>query len=106
MNTLLHFLLLCESGRSLRNVYFCGRILGLIQGFLRCFRDPIWVPRIREKCRRAPRIKENRVPRIRESESLQDHTGYLTVSLKKPWLDQKCLSRLAEYDDVIREPPF
>jgi len=33
MNTLLHFLLLCQSGRSLRNVYFCGRILGLIQVF-------------------------------------------------------------------------
>ena len=74
--------------------------------FERCFRDPIRVPRIKENYHRTPRIKENRVPRIREIESLQVHTGYLTVSLKKTWLDQKCLSRLTEYDDVIRGPPF
>jgi len=40
-------------------------------GFLRCFRDPI----------RAPRIKENRVPRTGEIGFLQVHTGYQTVSL-------------------------
>jgi len=32
---------------------------------------------------RVPRIKENRVPRIREIGSLQAHTGYLTFSLNK-----------------------
>jgi len=51
-------------------------------GFLRCFRDPIQVPRIEN---RVPSISENyhRVPRIREIGSLQDHTGYLTFSSKK-----------------------
>jgi len=44
------------------------------QVFLRCFRDPIRVPRIenrvpriRENNHRVPRIRENRVPRMRES---------------------------------------
>jgi len=57
---------------------------------LRCFRDPIRVhrienrvPRIRENYHRVPKIRENRVPRIREIGSLQVHTGYLTFSLKK-----------------------
>jgi len=61
--------------------------------FLRCFREPIRVPRIenrvpriRENHHRVPRIKENRVPRIREIGSLQVHMGYLTFSLKKPAL--------------------
>jgi len=66
----------------------------IIQGFLRCFRDPIRVPRIenrvtriRENYHRVPRIRQNRVPRIREIGTLQVHTGYLTYSLKKkPWL--------------------
>jgi len=49
--------------------------------FLRCFRDPIRVPRIENQ---VPRIRENRVPRIREIGSLQVHMGYLTFSLKKP----------------------
>jgi len=31
MNTPLHFLLLCQSCRSLRNVSYCGRVLGLIK---------------------------------------------------------------------------
>jgi len=63
----------------------------LIAGFsLRRFRDPIrvprisnQVPRIRENYHRAPKIRENRVPRIREIGSLQIHTRYLTFSLKK-----------------------
>jgi len=45
--------------------------------FLRCFRDPIRVPRIenrvpriRESYHRVRRIRENRVPRIREIGSL------------------------------------
>jgi len=46
--------------------------------FLRRFRDP----------NRVPKIRENRVPRIREIGSLQIHTAYLTFSLKK----QNCLS--------------
>ena len=38
----------------------------LEQGFLRCFRDPIRVPRIRENYRQVPSIRENRVPTVRE----------------------------------------
>ena len=51
------------------------------QGILRCFRDPIRVPR---NSNRVPKVRENyhRVPRIREIGSLQVHTGYLTFSLK------------------------
>ena len=67
--------------------YMCG------QFFLRRFRDPIWVPRIsnrvpriRENYHRVPKLRENRVPRIREIGSLQIHSGYLTFSLKKPCL--------------------
>jgi len=59
-------------------------------GFLTRFRDPIrvpriekGVPRIRENYHRVSRIRESRVPRIREIGSLQIHTGYLTFSLKK-----------------------
>jgi len=48
----------------------------LHQGFLRRFRDPIRVHRIGENVHRVPRIRENRVPRIREIGSLQVHTGY------------------------------
>jgi len=44
-------------------------------GFLRCFRDPIRVPRNGENY--------HRVLRIREIWSLQVHTGYLTFSSKK-----------------------
>ena len=61
--------------------------------FLRRFRDLIcvtrisnWVPRIRENHHRAPKIRENRVLRIREIRSLQIHTWYLTFSLKKTLL--------------------
>jgi len=39
---------------------------------LKCFKDPIWIPRI-----------ENRVPRIKEIGSLQVHTRYLIFSFKK-----------------------
>ena len=60
------------------------------QEFLRCFRDPIRVPRIehrvpriRENYHRIPRFGENRVPRIREIGSLQVHIGYLIFSFKK-----------------------
>jgi len=63
-----------------------------MQGFLRCFRDPIRVPRIesrvpriRENYHQVPRIRENEVPRITEIGSLLVHTGYLTFSLKKSW---------------------
>jgi len=61
--------------------------------FLRRFRDPILVPRIsnrvpriRENYHRVPKIRENRVPRIREIGSLQIQTGFLTISLKKTCL--------------------
>jgi len=74
--------------------YFFTTQSSLIPGFsLRCFRGPIQVPRIenrvpriRENYHRVPRIKENRVLRIREIGSLQVHTRYLTFSLKKPCL--------------------
>jgi len=49
--------------------------------------DPNRVPRIRENYHRVPKIRENRIPRIREIGSLQIHTGYLTFSLKKTWLN-------------------
>ena len=52
-----------------------------ITSFLRCFRDQIRVPRIEN---RVPRIRENRVSRIREIGSLHVHTGQVTFSLKKP----------------------
>ena len=65
-------------------------LLYVVQGFTRCFRNPNRVPRIEnrvpkisESCHRVPRIRENRVPRIREIGSLQVHTGYLTFHLKK-----------------------
>jgi len=58
--------------------------------FFRRFRDPIRVPRIsnrvpriRENYHQVPKIRENRVPRIREIGSLQIQTGFLTFSLKK-----------------------
>ena len=47
-------------------------------GFLRCVRNPIRVPRIK-----------NRVPRIREIGYLQVYTEYLTFSLKKT---AKCIA--------------
>jgi len=34
----------------------------LVKVFLRRFRDPVWVPRIRENYHRVPKISENRVP--------------------------------------------
>jgi len=40
-----------------------------------------------------PRIRENRVPRIREIGSLQVHTGYLTFFFKKAWFNQKILQQ-------------
>ena len=54
-----------------------------IYTFLRRFRDPIRVPRIRENYHRVPKIRENLVPRIREIGSLQIQTGFLIFSLKK-----------------------
>jgi len=55
-----------------------------------CFRDLIrvlrienWVFRIRGNYYQVPRMRENRVPRIREIRSLQVHTKHLTFSLKK-----------------------
>ena len=58
--------------------------------FLRHLRNPIWVskisnrvPIVKENYHRAPKIRENRVPRIREIGSLKIHTGCLTFFLKK-----------------------
>jgi len=71
------------------------------KGFLRRSRYPIRVPRlsnlvsrIRENYHRAPKIRENRVPRIREIGSLQIHTWYLTLLLKKNWTRQRFLNKL------------
>jgi len=58
--------------------------------FLRRFRDPIRVPRIRENY--------HRVPKIREIGSLQIQTGFLTVYIKKNWCRyiQSTLAAFAE----------
>jgi len=62
----------------------------IIRIFLRRFSDPIRVPRIsnrvpriRENYHRVPKIRENRVPRIKDIGSLQIQTVFLTFSLKK-----------------------
>jgi len=68
------------------------------QDFLRRFRDPIRVPTIRENYRRVPKIRENRVLRIREIGSLQIHTGYLTFSLKKTGF-AKAAKQIGIHDD-------
>ena len=54
----------------------------LLSSFLRCFRNPIRVPRISN---RVPRIRENyhRVPRIRENRVLTGPHRELTFSLKQ-----------------------
>ena len=65
--------------------YFGGHY-EYIRGFLRRFKDPFRVPRIRENYHRVPKTRENRAPRIREIGSLQIHTGFLTLSLKKMWI--------------------
>ena len=57
--------------------------LSLCSGFFKVFRDPKRVPRIRENYHRVPKIRGNRVPRIREIGSLQVETGYLTFFKKK-----------------------
>ena len=51
------------------NVMFSSELCQWFSSFLRCFRDPIrvprienWVPRIRENYHRVSRIRENRVP--------------------------------------------
>jgi len=58
-----------------------------VQGFLRCFRNPIRVPRIENW---VPRIRGNWVRKIREIGSLQVHTGYLTFSLKNWYSGLRC----------------
>jgi len=65
--------------------YFILPGITFVQGFLRCFRDPIQVPRIEN---RVLGIRENYhwVPKIREIGSLQVRTGYLIFSLKKTCL--------------------
>jgi len=52
------------------------------QGFLRCFRDPIRVPRIEN---RVPRISENdhRVPRIRENRVPKNQYRVPNIFFKK-----------------------
>ena len=62
-----------------------------ITSFLKRFRDPLRVPRIKKL---VPRIRENRVPRIRKIGSLQVHTGYLTFSLQQPTINLICISPL------------
>jgi len=51
------------------------RLVWYARVFLKRCRDPIRVPAI-----------SNRVPSIREIGSLQIQTGFLTFSLKKPWI--------------------
>jgi len=45
--------------------------------FIKVFWDPIRVFRFKGNYHQVPRIRENRVPRIREIGSLPIHTGYL-----------------------------
>ena len=73
--------------------FFVFEIVLYVRVFLRRFRDPIRVPiienrvpRFRDNYHRVPRIRENRVPRIREIGSQVVHTGYLTFSLKQTLL--------------------
>jgi len=61
--------------KPLKNEKLWSNCLTFIRFFLRCFRNPIRVPRISENY--------HRVPRIREIGSLHVHTGYLPFSLKK-----------------------
>jgi len=82
-----------------------------MQGFLRRFRDPNRVPRIsnrvpriRESYHRVPKIKENRVARIREIGSLQIHTGFLTFSLKKNCLDVSHYKNMPKRERNIGKP--
>jgi len=59
--------------------------------FVRCFRDQFWVPRISKNYHRVSRIRENRVPRIREIGSLQVHTRYPTFSLNNSFYPGGCI---------------
>jgi len=80
---------------NITNIFSCYEAPSGIKSrvFSRCFRDPIPVPRISN---RVIRIRENyhRVLRIREIGSLQVHTGYLTISLKKTGKSMKSISRI------------
>jgi len=77
----------CRHIYPLQNSFFAFSLFFVC--FLWCFMDPIripgienLVPRIRETCHRVPKIRENRIPRIREIGSLQVHTGYLRFAKK------------------------
>ena len=63
--------------------------------FSRRFRIPICVPRIRENYHLVPKIRENRLPRIREIVSLQIHTGkqiFPLIKKKRFYTEQIFLS--------------
>jgi len=62
--------------QNAQKLQWCETIFTLI--FLRCFRDPIRVSRIREHY--------HWFPRIRAIGSLQVHTRFRTFSFKKPKL--------------------
>jgi len=49
------------------STYFSHTATSHQGSFLTCFRDQIWVHRIKENYHQVPRIRENQVPRIRES---------------------------------------
>jgi len=90
---------LVKTGWQLCEIY-CA-LLGIGQVFLRCFRDPRIenrVPRTWENYHRVPRIRENRVPRIREIGSLKINIRYLTFSLKKLGIGNKSI-----YETVTRD---
>ena len=71
---------------------------------LRCFRDPIQVPRIKND-HRVCRIRENRVPDIKEIRSLQVHTGYLTVSFSR-FSIRSCSQGQCQGHFIIIQPKF
>jgi len=90
-SSVLHWCLLCMYYKTIVLCQFGMYIIFcLLQVFLKCFKDPIRVPRIEN---RVPRIRENyhRVPGIWEIGSLNLHIGYLTFSLKKTGLLQHFL---------------
>jgi len=90
LNHIVHIRVYWNLKPLVRTLYLLPNTHHLSQGFLRRFRDPIRVPRIsnrvprmRENYHRVPKIRKNRVPRIREIGSIQIRTGFLTFYLKK-----------------------
>jgi len=108
-NSVVTLLVNSRGWSSLRVVFSLTRnFTVIVTDFLRCFGGQIRVPRIEnlvpgvsKNYHRVPKIRENRVARIREIGSLQVHTGYLIFSLKKPAV-LKIFSPLPEKQFVVK----